>query len=124
MNFISDLGRIDEFFPLCADDTLSILLQFVGIFCVAIWSNWFSAIITVPAAALLVYLRQYYIRTSREIKRLDSILRSPIYNHISSTVMGRSSIRAFKLEEKLINQFNQLQDNQAGSFLLFCATSR
>ena len=106
-------------------------------------------------AILLVYLRQYYLQTSREIKRLDSILRSPIYNHISSTVMGRSSIKAFNLgeswidelwvmshdlwymshlcwqkkfqfnlEEKLINRFNELQDNQGGSYLLFCATSR
>ena len=122
--FSQDLGKIDEFFPVCCDDTLTILLQLIGVFCVAIWANWFSAIITIPVAILLIYLRQYYIRTSREIKRLDSILRSPIYNHISSTVTGRSSIKAFKLEQKLINRFDELQDNQGGSFLLFCAASR
>ena len=93
----SDLGKIDEYLPFTIDDTITIFLTVIGSFCVAIWANWFSAIIAVPMVIFLVYMRGYYLRTAREVKRLDSILRSPIYNHISSTVMGRSSIKSFNL---------------------------
>ena len=56
-----------------------------------------SVVITVPVAVTFFYLRQYYLRTARELKRLDSILKSPIYNHVSTTFIGRSSIKSFKL---------------------------
>ena len=56
-----------------------------------------SAVITIPVAFTFFYLRQYYLRTSREVKRLDSLLKSPIYNHVSTTFIGRSSIKSFSL---------------------------
>ena len=56
-----------------------------------------SVVITVPVAFTFFYLRQYYLRTSREVKRLDSLLKSPIYNHVSTTFIGRSSIKSFSL---------------------------
>ena len=93
----TDLGRIDSMFPFTLNDTVDITLTLIGSFSISIWANWFSAIIAVPMICMLIWLRSYYLRTAREVKRLDSILRSPIYNHISSTMNGRLSIRAFKL---------------------------
>ena len=40
--FAQDLGKIDEHFPVCSEETLTVLLQLVGLFCVAMWANWFS----------------------------------------------------------------------------------
>ena len=96
----------------------------LGAFAISIWANWFSAIVAVPMLFFLVYLRHYYLKTAREVKRLDSILRSPIYNQVSSTVMGRSSIKAFKLEDELNVQFHRLQNDQGAAFLMFCCTTR
>ena len=39
--FAQDLGKIDEHFPVCSEETLTVLLQLVGLFCVAMWANWF-----------------------------------------------------------------------------------
>lgn len=98
-----------------------------------------SAIISVPVAFIFFYLRQYYLRTSRELKRLDSLLKSPIYNHVSTTFIGRSSIKSFSLgdvhhfpefiinsisEKMICDQFNDLQDNYGAAYLLLCQTSR
>jgi len=43
---------------------------------------------------------QYYRRTSRELQRLDSISRSPIYSYFSETLTGIDTIRAFKLDQR------------------------
>ena len=50
-------------------------------------------------------IRGYYIRTAREVQRLDSITKSPVYSHISTTFDGLVKIRAFKLEEKFFQTF-------------------
>ena len=42
----------------------------------------------IPILALYVYVQQYYRHTSRELKRLDSVSRSPIYAHFSETLNG------------------------------------
>jgi ATP-binding cassette, subfamily C (CFTR/MRP), member 1 len=48
------------------------------------------------------YLAQrYYIKTSRELTRLDSISRSPIYALFSETLDGLTTIRAFGMTGKL-----------------------
>ncbi|KAG2181050.1 hypothetical protein INT43_008632 [Umbelopsis isabellina] len=43
-----------------------------------------------------------YIRCSRELKRLDSITRSPVYSHFGETLMGLSTIRAFGAEYRFM----------------------
>lgn len=64
--------------------------------------------VTVPAFAALIiplglmyyYIQRYYLRTSRELKRLDSVSRSPIYAHFQETLGGLSTIRAYRQQER------------------------
>ena len=43
-------------------------------------------ILIVPLGIVYLYIQRYYLRTSRELKRLDSTSRSPIYAHFQETV--------------------------------------
>jgi ATP-binding cassette, subfamily C (CFTR/MRP), member 1 len=38
-------------------------------------------------------VQRYYVATAREIRRLDSVSRSPIYAHFSETLAGAATIR-------------------------------
>jgi ATP-binding cassette subfamily C (CFTR/MRP) protein 1 len=47
-----------------------------------------------------MYIQRYYLRTSRELKRLDSISRSPIYAHFQESLSGINTIRAFRQQKR------------------------
>lgn len=67
---------------------------------------------------LLLYLvtQRTYIATSRQLKRLESSTRSPIYDHFSETVAGAASIRAYKVQENFISGSNERVDTHSGCF--------
>lgn len=50
----------------------------------------------VPLSLAYYWIQRYYLRTSRELKRLDSVSRSPIYAHFQESLGGMSIIRAYR----------------------------
>lgn len=54
----------------------------------------------VPLGAVYLSYQKYYLRTSRELKRLDSVSRSPIYAHFQESLDGVSTIRAYRQQTR------------------------
>lgn len=48
---------------------------------------------------LCVTLQHLFIASSRELKRLDSLLMSPIFGHFGESVTGLLTLRAFRRQE-------------------------
>lgn len=68
-------------------------------------------------------LKSFYVATSCQLRRLESVSRSPIYTHFNETVQGASVIRAFGEQTRFILQANQRVDhNQTAYFPRFVAT--
>lgn len=53
-----------------------------------------------PLGVVYVYIQRFYIRSNRELKRLESVSRSPIYAHFGESLSGLSTIRAFDQEDR------------------------
>ncbi|XP_054155851.1 ATP-binding cassette sub-family C member 2-like [Oppia nitens] len=51
-----------------------------------------------------------YIKTSRQLKRLESTTRSPIYSHFGQTLAGVSSIRAYGCTDRFVRESDRLVD--------------
>uniref|UniRef100_A0A669F2U6 Canalicular multispecific organic anion transporter 2 n=1 Tax=Oreochromis niloticus TaxID=8128 RepID=A0A669F2U6_ORENI len=93
--FSKDIYVIDEALP-------STVLMFLGTFFVSlstilviVSSTPIFAVVIVPLAVIYVFVQRFYVATSRQLKRLESVSRSPIYSHFSETITGCSVIRAY-----------------------------
>ena len=49
-------------------------------------------------------MQSLYIASSRELKRLDSIAFSPIFQHFGETLAGLTSVRAFRKQPMFLQQ--------------------
>ena len=58
----------------------------------------------------LKFLQRVYIASVRQMKRIDSIRKSPIYTNFDETLVGVASIRAYRQQERFINKNDQLVD--------------
>ncbi|VDN01856.1 unnamed protein product [Thelazia callipaeda] len=54
------------------------------------------AVVIVPLALLYYASLHFYVPTSRQLRRLESVNHSPIYQHFSGTIQGLICIRAFE----------------------------
>lgn len=61
-------------------------------------------ILVIPLGYVYLSYQKYYLRTSRELKRLDSVTRSPIYAHFQESLGGISTIRAYKQEHRFAQE--------------------
>ncbi|KAG0299227.1 hypothetical protein BGZ98_010242 [Dissophora globulifera] len=54
----------------------------------------------VPMLIFYYYAAIYYRSSSRELKRIDSILRSSLYAHFGETLSGLATIRAYRVQDR------------------------
>ena len=100
-----DIGYIDELLPkMFLHVTRGSLVTLKAILLPS-FLNFSLFLVTIPFIAACLYLTRYYLNTSRELKRLESICRSPVFSHFSETMAGLSTIRSRKKEKDFIEQF-------------------
>uniref|UniRef100_A0A8C3LXP8 Canalicular multispecific organic anion transporter 2 n=1 Tax=Chrysolophus pictus TaxID=9089 RepID=A0A8C3LXP8_CHRPC len=114
--FSKDIFVIDEVIP-------PTILMFLGTFfnslstiIVIIASTPLFTVVIIPLAVLYFFVQRFYVATSRQLKRLESVSRSPIYSHFSETISGTSIIRAYQREESFIAISDQKVDENQKSY--------
>ncbi|PNJ78412.1 ABCC4 isoform 4 [Pongo abelii] len=70
--FSKDIGHLDDLLPLTFLDFIQTLLQVVGVVSVAVAVIPWIAIPLVPLGIVFIFLRRYFLETSRDVKRLES----------------------------------------------------
>ena len=59
-----------------------------------------------------------------ELHFVSSLDRSPFYSHISTSLQGLTTIRAYRAENRFKNQYDVYQDNHTAAWFLFMTGSR
>ncbi|KAM4560261.1 ATP-binding cassette sub-family C member 4-like [Odontesthes bonariensis] len=122
--FSKDIGQLDANMPWTFVDFIQVFLQILGVIAVAASVIPWILIPVFPLLIFFLILRRYFLRTSRDIKRLESTTRSPVFSHLSSSLQGLWTIRAFGAEERFQETFDAHQDLHSEAWFLFLTTSR
>ncbi|XP_030603605.1 canalicular multispecific organic anion transporter 1-like [Archocentrus centrarchus] len=100
--FAKDIFTIDEAIPTSFRSWLLCLLGVLGTLFVISLATPFFAVVIIPLGLIYFFVQRFYVATSRQLRRLDSVSRSPIYSHFGETVSGLSVIRAYKHQERFL----------------------
>ena len=111
--FSNDIGCVDELLPKTFLLAINRLLLTVTFIVIPIVTNLWLLFAVVPLTGLVVYISKYYLKTSRELKRLESICRSPVFSHISETIIGLDTIRTRGRQSHFVDAFFRYFDGLA-----------
>ena len=122
--FSKELGVLDDFLPLTSFDFANSLLYCLAIVILVIVIAPWVLIAAFPLAIASVYLRSYYMMTARTVKRLESTSRSPCLSLVSEALNGLPTLRSFRLQKLMIEQFRKASDDNVRAYFAFITTNR
>ena len=106
--FSKDIGNMDDLLPGQFLFAVQLCLYFLSATILSAASNVWLFITCAPLTVLFVYLANYYLKSSREIRRLEALTCSPVYSLIADTLAGLEVIRSSEMEDDFLQKFYKL----------------
>lgn len=100
--FSKDVNVLDNVLPELLMIFIAQVFAVIGtMVAISISSAWFL-IVVVPILVFYYFIQGFYVATTRQLTRLESITRSPIYSHFGETITGCTSIRAYNAQDRWV----------------------
>uniref|UniRef100_A0A3Q4MRH7 ABC-type glutathione-S-conjugate transporter n=1 Tax=Neolamprologus brichardi TaxID=32507 RepID=A0A3Q4MRH7_NEOBR len=93
--FSKDVDAIDSQIPDNIDIWMRTFWYTLNVLLICCALTPMFLIVIAPLMVFYWWVQRFYVATSRQLKRLESVSRSPIYSHFSETITGCSVIRAY-----------------------------
>ncbi|XP_021513222.1 multidrug resistance-associated protein 1 isoform X3 [Meriones unguiculatus] len=111
--FSKELDTVDSMIPQVIKMFMGSLFSVIGAVIVILLATPIAAVIIPPLGLVYFFVQRFYVASSRQLKRLESVSRSPVYSHFNETLLGVSVIRAFEEQERFIRQSDlKVDENQ------------
>ena len=102
--FSKDIGCMDDSLPGSFLTAVQLLMFSVFAFLIPAATNVWLFFALVPLTGLIVFVTRYYLKSSRELKRLEAVKCSPVYSHIYETVHGLEIVRSSRMERDFLSR--------------------
>lgn len=122
--FSKDQYTIDETLPVALGAFMGTSFGVLGAVSVIVSVTPFFLVVVLPLAYLYYYVQQYYLSCSRELQRLDSTTKSPIFAQFSETLNGITTIRSFGVVENFIRENDRKLDLNTQAYFASVTTNR
>uniref|UniRef100_A0A6Q2XP15 Multidrug resistance-associated protein 1 n=1 Tax=Esox lucius TaxID=8010 RepID=A0A6Q2XP15_ESOLU len=114
--FAKETDTIDSVIPSIIKMFMGSMFNVVGSCVVILIATPLVAIIIPPLGLLYFFVQRFYVSSSRQLKRLESVSRSPVYTHFNETLLGTSVIRAFGEQERFIRESDGRVDHNQKAY--------
>ncbi|XP_015722690.1 canalicular multispecific organic anion transporter 1 isoform X2 [Coturnix japonica] len=108
--FAKDIFTVDETIPMSFRSWLNCFMGIISTLLMIALATPLFTIVIVPLGIFYYFVLRFYISTSRQLRRLDSVTRSPIYSHFGETVSGLSVIRAYGHQQRFLQHNEKTMD--------------
>ncbi|KAL3867298.1 hypothetical protein ACJMK2_044512, partial [Sinanodonta woodiana] len=122
--FSRDIGLIDEMLPRIFLFVVQLSFMVIVLVLATCIINPWLLIPVLIMTVFIVMLRYYAMHTLRETKRIEAIARSPMYSHVSDTLVGIHTIRALGKRDQFIQEFDSLQNTHTSAWFIFLSSYR
>lgn len=122
--FSNDVYKIDEVLPRTFSMFFRNAVQVCFVLGVICASTPIFTVLILPLVVVYYAIQRYYLKTSRELKRLDSTTRSPIYAHFQESLGGISTLRAYEQQGRFAKENEWRMDMNQKAWFLYIATNR
>lgn len=122
--FSKDTYTIDEVLMTSIYSYLSTLVGVLSTVAVIGYVTPYFLLAMVPPAALYYATQQYYVASSRELKRLDSVSRSPVFSHFGETLEGAAVVRAFRRQGDFVRENEAKLDRNLQAYFVNISSNR
>ncbi|XP_036164279.1 multidrug resistance-associated protein 1 [Myotis myotis] len=111
--FSKEMDTVDSMIPQVIKMFMGSLFNVIGACIIILLATPIAAVIIPPLGLIYFFVQRFYVASSRQLKRLESVSRSPVYSHFNETLLGVSVIRAFAEQERFICQSDlKVDENQ------------
>ncbi|XP_073063351.1 ABC transporter C family member 14 [Primulina eburnea] len=100
----TDQTNVDILIPFFMSMTVAMYFTLLSIIIITCQYAWPTIILLIPLAWLNIWYRGYFLSTSRELTRLDSITKAPVIHHFSESITGVMTIRCFRKQERFCQE--------------------
>ncbi|KAJ2717978.1 hypothetical protein GGI07_005906, partial [Coemansia sp. Benny D115] len=122
--FSSDLQRCDEALPRSVSGMVNTMVSVISAVTVIGFSTPLMLVVMFPLAFVYRYLQQRYLFSSRELRRLDSTTRSPIFAHFQESIGGVSTIRAYGQQSRFVAENEHRLDKNIRAYYTYLSLNR
>ncbi|OAD56496.1 Multidrug resistance-associated protein 4 [Eufriesea mexicana] len=119
----SDIGAVDEILPRTMIESIQIFAVLVGILVQIFIINWWTIFPMFVMGFLYWQIRNIYLKTAQNMKRFEGVTKSPVFSHISSSLLGLTTIRSARAQNMVRKEFDVHQDLHTSTYYLTIATS-
>uniref|UniRef100_A0A8D0L527 Multidrug resistance-associated protein 1 n=1 Tax=Sphenodon punctatus TaxID=8508 RepID=A0A8D0L527_SPHPU len=115
--FSKEMDTIDSMIPQIIKMFMGSTFNVIGACIIILLATPVTAVVIPPLGLVYFFVQRFYVATSRQLKRLESVSRSPVYSHFTETLLGVSVIRAFEEQKRFIHQSDlKVDENQKAYF--------
>jgi ABC-type multidrug transport system fused ATPase/permease subunit len=114
--FTSDFNMVDSKLPYDFGMMINNGLQVVGIIVAGLLVSPSLIIFSLLLLAVCLYFSRRYLAGAREIKRLESTAKSPVFEQFGSALIGLTTIRAFGKAHTYIDRMHAKIDRHAQAY--------
>lgn len=122
--FSADVGSNDDLLPYTLYDFLGISFVVFGAVATTVVVLPFTLIIFPPLILYFIWVRRIFVTSTRELKRLEGLARSPIFSMLGESLGGIATIRGNNAMQFFANKFETVHDNHSRAVFSFIASSR